>query len=94
MPRLVAIEARPPFRLWLRYDDGAEGEVDLSHLITGQVFEPWRDDSFFRSVTIGVHGEASWGESIDLCPDALYLRLTGKAAEQVMPGLQEAEVAA
>ncbi|HWO92452.1 MAG TPA: DUF2442 domain-containing protein, partial [Methylomirabilota bacterium] len=28
------VEVRPlaPYRIWLRYQDGTEGEVDLSHL--------------------------------------------------------------
>ena len=30
--RLVAAEARAPFRLWVRFDDGVEGEVDLSDI--------------------------------------------------------------
>ena len=28
--RLVAAEARPNYRLWVRFEDGVEGEVDLS----------------------------------------------------------------
>lgn len=32
MARRVDVEARPDPRPWLGHDDGAEGEVDLSHL--------------------------------------------------------------
>ena len=30
MPRPVEVRALEPYRIWLRYDDGVEGEVDLS----------------------------------------------------------------
>ena len=94
MPKLVQVVARPPYRLWLQYDDGAQGEVDLSHLSGGEVFQPWKEESFFRSVTIGPNGAVEWGGQIDLCADALYLRLTGKTAEEIMPGLRMVRVSA
>ena len=37
------------YRIWLRFDDGAEGEVDLSRDLAGPVFEPLRRPEFFRS---------------------------------------------
>ena len=32
MIRPIAVEARKRFRIWLRYSDGAAGEIDLSHV--------------------------------------------------------------
>ena len=43
----------------------------------------------FESVDIGEHGQVAWGDEIDMCPDALYLRLTGKTPEEVFPNLRE-----
>ena len=37
------------YRIWLRFDDGAAGEVDLSRDLAGPVFEPLRRPEFFRS---------------------------------------------
>ena len=31
---------------------------------------------------------ALWGDQIDLCPDSLYLRATGKKPEDVFPALR------
>ena len=92
MPRPKEVRPRPHFRLWLRYDDGAEGKVDLSDLAGKGVFKAWLEDDVFASVSLGPHGEISWREAIDLCPDAMYMRLTGKTPEQVFPNLKKAEV--
>ena len=40
MARPVAVQALPHFRLWLRYDDGIEGEIDLSDLAGRGVAPP------------------------------------------------------
>lgn len=88
MARPVAVKARVNFRIWLRYDDGTEGEVDLSDLAGRGVFEAWNDDAFFKSVRLGSHGAIQWGSDIDLCPDAMYLRLTGRSPEDLFPSLR------
>lgn len=92
MPKPVEVKPRSNYRLWLRYDDGEQGEVDLSDLAGRGVFAAWGDAAFFESVRLGAHGEIEWGADIDLCPDALYLRLTGKTPEQIFPMLKRAEV--
>lgn len=87
MLKPVQVNALPNYRLWLRYSDGIEGEVDLSHLAGKGPFSRWKEEGFFRQVRIGEGGAIAWGSDIDLCPDALYLRLTGKTPEQIFPAL-------
>jgi len=84
----VDIKALPKYRLWVRYSDGVEGEVDLSHLVGRGVFSIWKDFETFQKVHIGDQGEIEWGDTVDLCPDAIYLRVSGKTADQVFPGLK------
>jgi len=48
----------------------------------------WNDETFFRSVRLGSHGAIEWGSEIDLCPDAMYMRLTGKSPEELFPALR------
>lgn len=78
------------FRIWLRYDDGTEGEVDLSDMAGRGVFQAWNDIPFFNSVRLAGHGAIEWGSHIDICPDAMYLRLTGKSPEDIFPNLRSA----
>ena len=88
IPRPLEVKAHKNFRIWLRYDDGTEGEVDLSDLAGRGVFQAWNDTTFFNSVRLGSHGAIEWGENLDICPDAMYLRLTGKSPEEVFPALK------
>lgn len=88
MVRPKEVKALEGYRLWLRYSDGVEGEVDLSHLAGRGVFKVWQDRAFFEAVRIDEAGGIAWGEEIALCPDALYLRLTGKTPEEVFRKLR------
>jgi len=88
----VEVKALPDFKLWLRYEDGTEGAVDLSDFAGKGVFSLWNDYAVFERVRIGEHGEVAWDDVIDLCPDALYLRLTGKSPQDVFPNLREMRV--
>ena len=76
------------YRLELVFDDGARGVVDLSGLVGKGVFAIWCDRRIFEQVRIGSFGELVWGDQIDLCPDALYLKATGKKLEDVFPALR------
>jgi hypothetical protein len=85
--KILEIRPQPEFKLFLRYDDGASGEVDLSDLAGKGVCSAWLDAGVFEQATITESGAVEWPGEIDLCPDALYMRLTGKSPEQVLPNL-------
>ena len=88
MIRPTEVEPREGYRIWLRYSDGTAGEIDLSHLAGRGVFKDWNDRTCFETVHIAPAGGIAWGEDGELCPDALYMQLTGKAVTEVMPGAQ------
>lgn len=90
------VEVRPleGHRLWLRFEDGSEGAVDLSDLGGRGVFAAWQERSVFEAVRIGEHGSVEWPGGLDLCGDALYLRLTGKSVGDVFPKLDLSGVVA
>jgi hypothetical protein len=78
MRRIVEAEARPGYRLYIRFEDGKDGEVDLSSLAGKGVFAPWKDPSFFARVTVDRDtSTVAWPGGLDLCPDSLYHDLTG-----------------
>lgn len=88
MPRITQIEVRGDYRVGLSFSDGFHGEVDLSDLAGRGVFSAWKDYDVFRRAGIGDAGELVWPGGIDLCPDALYLRATGKKPEDIFPALK------
>jgi hypothetical protein len=90
----LEVKALSDYRIWVRFADGVEGEVDLSRLAGRGVFSSWQDYKVFQQVRIGPGGEIAWSEEMELCPDSLYLQITGKAPEDAFPNLARAAVSA
>ena len=89
MRRISKVKALPGYRLELEFDDGVCGVVDLSEAVGKGVFALWCDPLVFEQVRIGSSGELVWDDRIDLCPDALYLKVTGKKPEDIFPALRD-----
>jgi len=90
MYRIIEAEPRERYRVWLKYQDGIEGVIDLSHLAGRGIFKKWDEEHGFEQVRIGRSGDLQWGDDLDLCPDALYMQLTGKTVAQLFPGFSKA----
>jgi hypothetical protein len=56
--------------VWLKFNDGLEGEVDLSAELSGEVFQPLRDPSYFAS--FHVDGTLTWQNGADFAPEFLH----------------------
>jgi hypothetical protein len=66
------------YTVWLRFSDGAEGEVDLGKELHGPVFEPLKNIEVFRQFVI--HPELKtlvWPNGADFAPEVLrsFLRV-------------------
>lgn len=69
----------PPLRIWVKFSDNAEGVVDLSHLAGRGVFRAWEQPGFFDRVFVSAEsGTVTWPGELDLDPDVLYHKVTGK----------------
>ncbi len=79
MIRPIAVEPRDGYCIWVRYSDGVAGEIDLSDMAGRGVFTAWNDRTFFETVRVVEGGAIAWGDDLDICPDALYMELTGKS---------------
>lgn len=64
---------RGDHRVWLRFDDGAIGEIDLSAELDGEVFEPLRDPEYFSSFV--VDQTLTWPNGADFAPEFLHARV-------------------
>jgi hypothetical protein len=59
--------------IWVRFSDGAEGEVDLAGELEGEVFGPLRDLKEFKSFRVDPELQAIvWSNGADLAPEFLY----------------------
>jgi hypothetical protein len=76
---VVAAKALGDYRLYLRFEDGVEGTLDLApHLSFRGVFGPLRDPAYFGQVRVDRElGTVVWPNGADLDPDVLYGRITG-----------------
>ena len=89
MPAILQVKPLEDYRVWLHFSDGVEGIADLSEFAGKGVFAVWDANGAFQRVQVGEGGGIQWGDQIDLCPDALYLRITGKTPEELFPTLRK-----
>ena len=77
---VVLVKAMGDYRLRLRFEDGVEGDVDLSTVIPFEgVFAPLRDPRVFAAVQVNPElGTVCWPNGADLDPDVLYALVRGE----------------
>lgn len=82
IPKVVEVRPLDGYRLWLRFQDGVSGIVDLSTELWGPMFEALKDQALFAQVS--VHPEldtVTWPNGADLAPEFLY-----RVAQQTVTG--------
>ena len=62
------------YRIWLKFNDGAAGEVDLRTELTGEIFEPIQNLNLFSSFSLQGH-TLSWSNGADFAPEFLRERI-------------------
>lgn len=83
MVRPIEVKPLPGYRIWIEYDDGESGEIDLSRLAGKGVFKAWDEPGYFDRVRIDQYSAIAWDDDIDMCRYALYMELTGKSWEEL-----------
>lgn len=76
---IVEARATGGYRLYIRFEDGVDGEVDLEELVEFKgVFELLKDPAEVARVRVDPElGTICWQSGADLDPDVLYAKLTG-----------------
>jgi hypothetical protein len=76
MVRVVEAHHLRDYVIWVAFDDGLEGEVDLSDELHGPVFEPLRDKDVFASLRVDPSVQTVvWPNGADLAPEFLHSRV-------------------
>lgn len=76
IPKVVEAKYIKDYTLYLRFSDGSEGEVDFENELDGEIFEPLKDLSYFRSFIVNqeLH-TVVWPNGADFAPEFLFDRL-------------------
>ncbi len=78
-PHVTAARHVADYRVFLRFDDGLEGELDLADELVGPIFEPLLDLAVFASFQ--VEGwTLCWPNGADLSPEFLHRKLQAAVA--------------
>ena len=88
MKHITKVEVFKDYKLSLEFADGVTGIADVSTLVGKGVFSLWNNYVEFNKVQIGPSGKLVWGDQIDLCLDALYMKITGQQPEETFPSLK------
>lgn len=76
MNDIVEVRYVRDYTVWLRFQDGTSGEVDISRSFKGPVFEPLRNVDFFKQVRVDPElGTIVWPNGADVAPETLYERV-------------------
>ena len=62
------------FKIWVSFNDGTEGSVDLQDDLEGSIFEPLKDPEYFRSFKLEGH-TLSWPNGADFAPEFIHSTL-------------------
>jgi len=64
------------YTVWVKFEDGVAGEVDLTSSLRGPAFEPLRDVDYFKQVRVDTEiGTIVWPNGADIAPETLYARV-------------------
>ena len=80
IPWIIDAKYVKDFTVWLLFNDGAEGNIDLSSELEGEIFEPLKDVSYFRKFKIRGH-TLSWDNGADFAPEFLWEHTTKQIAQ-------------
>jgi hypothetical protein len=86
--KIVFVKPTAKFAVEVGFEDGICGVVDLGDLAGRGVFRAWLDEGVFERVKITELGALEWPGELDLCPDSIYMRLTGQSPEELFPSLK------
>jgi uncharacterized protein DUF2442 len=79
MQTVASVRPLDNYQLEVSFADGTSGVVSLKDRLFGPMFEPLRDVTFFRQVSVDEFGAVCWPNGADLAPDALYKKLRAAA---------------
>ena len=79
MHTITECRAESGYTLWLRFDDGLEGSVNLGDLVLTESYLAISDEETFSRVAIDpISNAVTWSGGIKLDPEVLYRDLASR----------------
>ena len=86
LPKLREAKYQGDYRIWLRFADGVEGEVDLESELWGEMFQPLKAKARFAELALDDELETIvWPNGADFAPEFLYQKLCPNYALKPTP---------
>jgi hypothetical protein len=71
LPQVVSADYRGEHRVHIVFNDGSAKTVDFAPWLQGPVFEPLKDESYFRRFFVE-GGTLAWPNGADIAPETLH----------------------
>ncbi|RLA43272.1 MAG: DUF2442 domain-containing protein [Gammaproteobacteria bacterium] len=86
LPKLREARHQGDYRIWVKFDDGVEGEVNLEAELWGEIFQPLKEMARFAELVLDKElGTIVWPNGADFAPEFLYQRLCPNYALKPTP---------
>jgi hypothetical protein len=79
LPTVIRAEYRDTYRIHVVFNDGVENTVDFSAWLRGPIFQPLKDQEYFKRFFVD-GGTVTWPNGADIAPETLYERARSSVA--------------
>lgn len=78
-PKIKKIQYKGEFTYHIRFDNNREGKVNFQPFLWGEVFEPLKNENYFRKAFIDqTSGTITWPNGVDIASETLYQKILSK----------------
>jgi hypothetical protein len=71
LPQVVRADYQGGYRIHLAFSDGLEATLDFEEWLDGPIFEPLKDETYFRRFFVD-GGTVAWPNGADIAPETLH----------------------
>lgn len=82
IPELKNAKPMEGYKIFVEYNDGINGIIELSKWKNNPVFSDWNNEENFKNFKITNDKKIDWGNNIEMDPDSFYLQLINKTFEE------------
>ena len=75
-PKIRKILYKGKYTFHVQFENDRKGNINFQPFLWGEVFEPLKDENFFRKAYIDqTSGTITWPNGADIAPETLYQKI-------------------